>query len=167
VRALVLSALVITACTAGGRAEPRLVASERSPSLPPLVFPTMDGGAFATDEARGQVVVLDVWATYCEPCRRAVPRLDRLAAARPDVLVVGLSIDEDDAVVRRFLDEVPATFAIARDREQTTLGPPLVIRKLPTVIIVDREGRVRSRIDEASEEDYHHLLALVDALRAE
>jgi len=112
-------------------------------------------------------VVLDVWATYCKPCKEAFPRLGRLAAAHPEVQVIGLSVDEEDEVVRRYLRDVPATFPIARDRDLSIARSPMEIAALPTLLVVDRAGRVRLRRAEATTADYDALPALLAQLAAE
>lgn len=127
----------------------------------------MSGETWSSRATLGKVVVLDVWATYCKPCRKAFPKLGRLAASSPDVTVIGVSVDEEAAVVRTFLAEVPASFLVAHDPERTVEGPPLAIRKLPTVIVLDRSGRVRFRGEEMAETDYDALSGLVAQLLLE
>lgn len=159
------AAVVLAACGAPAQVGPALIPAAEAPALPPLAYPLLSGEPWAPPADR--VLVLDVWATYCVPCRKAFPKLDRLAADHPEIAVVGLSVDEDDAVVRRFLDEVPARFPIARDREQTVQSGPLQITRLPTVLVVDRRGRIRVRAAELAEAGYDALPAIVAALGAE
>ena len=135
--------------------------------LPDLTFRLMSGETWSSRAALGKVVVLDVWATYCKPCRKAFPKLGKLAASSPEVTVIGVSVDEEAAVVTQFLAEVPATFLIAHDPGRTVEGSPLAIRKLPTVIVLDRQGRVRFRGEEMSETDYDALSELVAKLLVE
>ena len=127
----------------------------------------MSGETWSSRAALGKVVVLDVWATYCKPCRKAFPKLGQLAASSPDVTVVGVSVDEEAAVVTQFLAEVPARFLIAHDPARTVEGSPLSIRKLPTVIVLDRRGRVRFRGEDMAEADYDALAGLVARLLVE
>jgi thiol-disulfide isomerase/thioredoxin len=155
-----LAALAFAAgCGAASPARPTV--------LPDLRYPLLDGGAWASAETRGKVVVLDVWATYCKPCKDAFPRLGRLAQAYPGVVVIGLSVDEDDEVVRRYLREVPAAFPIARDRDLSISRPPMTVAELPTLIVIDRAGVVRLRRAEATIADYDGLPALLDTLARE
>ena len=161
-----LAAALLTAC-APPAPRPVLTAPERAAPLPSLAYPLEGGGELALAAHRGQVIVLDVWASYCAPCRKSFPRLARLAADRPDLLVVGLSVDEEDPPVAAFLREVPAGFPIARDRTLSISTGPLRVTQLPTVLVIDRQGRIRLRIDEPTERDYEALPVLVDALRAE
>lgn len=162
-------ALVILLASCGGAAhavEPQSPDDQLAP-LPDVSYRLISGETWSSRDARGRVVVLDVWATYCTPCRKAFPKLGRLAASSLEVTVIGISVDEDDAVVRRFLDEVPASFVIARDPKRTVEASPLSIRKLPTVIILDRRGRVRYRAEEMAETDYDALSGLVATLLRE
>jgi cytochrome c biogenesis protein CcmG/thiol:disulfide interchange protein DsbE len=169
IAALVLAvAAGVGACAVAGPPPHALTPAATSPPMPPLAFPLLDGGTFSSADAAGEVLLVDVWATYCEPCRKGFPHLAQLAAARPGLVVVGLSIDEgDDEAVGRFLSETPAGFPVARDREASALAPPLSIRKVPTILLIDRAGRLRLRIEEPTDADYRALPAFVDALRGE
>ena len=138
-----------------------------SPALPALSYPLQGGGTWSSTEALGKIVVLDVWATYCKPCKDAFPGLGRLAATHPEALVIGLSVDEEDEAVRRYLQEVPATFPIARDRDLSISRSPMKVTALPTLIVIDRAGRVRLRRADAAIADYEALPALLDQLAAE
>lgn len=162
VRAFAISAVLIGCASAP--AAPTPVAAERAPMLPALSFPLVDGTAWSSAALAGDVAVIDVWATYCAPCKKSFPQLNALAA--DGVAVVGLSVDEDDAAVAAFLTEIPAQFTIARDRTLTVQEPPLAITKLPTVLVVDAAGRVRLRLEEPAESDYAALPAVIAALRA-
>lgn len=157
-----LAALVACASSA-----PQLVAADRAAALPALEYRLAAGGTWSSQPALGRVIVIDVWATYCEPCKKAFPKLDRLAAMYPDVDVVGISVDEEDASVEAFLRETPAAFAIARDPEATVQSGPLGIRVLPTVLVVDRRGRIRLRAEKMKVEDYDRLAGIVAQLRGE
>ena len=165
VRAFAIVAVLLAACSAS-RPRPTLTPADQAAPLAALAYRLLDGDPWQPAAARGRVLVVDVWATYCKPCRKAFPRLNALAA-QPEVMVVGLSVDEDDATVRAFLSATPATFPIARDPEQTVSDPPLGIVTLPTVILIDREGRERLRLVVKDEADYDVLPALIEALRAE
>jgi thiol-disulfide isomerase/thioredoxin len=160
-------ALAPSACTSSHpRALSPIPAASAAP-LPPLEYQLRSGASWTSHAAEGRVVVLDVWATYCKPCRKAFPKLDRLAAAHPEVVVIGLSVDDNDAAVEAFLREVPAAFSIARDPKQTIQSGPLAVQRLPTLFVIDRRGRIRFRGDPMREPDYDSLPALVATLLAE
>ena len=161
------STLLAVACTsacAGAPPPPTAVPAEQAAPLPALSYPLRDGGTWDSAAQAGKVVVIDVWASYCLPCKHSFPHLNDLAAD-PTVAVLGLSVDEDDAAVDAFLAEVPARFPIGRDRTQTVEAAPLGIHKLPTVLVVDAAGRVRLRLDEPRTSDYAALPAVIAAIR--
>lgn len=117
---------------------------ELGSAFPAYSVPSLDGGRFDLSAERGNVVMLNLWATWCGPCRQEIPDLqalhDRYAARR--FKVVGVSLDEESAdVVRKFAAEHRMTYPIALDPE----GRASVILEtsvLPTTVLVDREGRV-------------------------
>jgi thiol-disulfide isomerase/thioredoxin len=162
-------AIVLLLAACGARAPRTPTPAANAPLLPALSFRTTSETTWTSDGARGHVIVLDVWATYCKPCRKAFPKLAALSANRRDLVVVGISVDEADAPVTKFLSvrDVPDSFTIARDPTYTVQTGPLRIAALPTLLVVDRQGRIRLRIDKMVESDYDDLPAVVDALRAE
>ena len=167
--ALALAVVLAAAAACGApssRAPEPLPAASAAP-LPALEYPLRSGEPWRSRAALGRVLVIDVWATYCPPCRKALPKLGRLAAAHPELVVIGISVDEEDAAVEAFLREVPVAFPIARDPEVSLQAGPLAIDRLPTLLVVDRRGRIRFRGEEMAEADYDVLPGLVAALLAE
>jgi thiol-disulfide isomerase/thioredoxin len=165
-RAAVLAALVAVVSSCGGSAPPppaAATATAIAEPMPALELPLLDGGAWSAASARGTVLVIDVWATWCKPCRKGFPALDALAAGRPDASVVAVSIDEDPAVIRAFLAETPLGVPVAHDAAQSVTAAPLAIARLPTVLVVDAAGIIRYRLVEPTERDYASLPDLVDA----
>ena len=163
-RSTLLAGACASAC-AGAPPPPTAVPAEQAAPLPALSYPLRDGGTWTSAALAGKVAVIDVWATYCAPCKHAFPHLNDLAAD-PTVAVLGLSVDEDDAAVAAFLAEIPARFPIARDRTLAVQDPPLAITKLPTVLVVDAAGRLRLRLEEPAESDYAALPGVIAPLRA-
>lgn len=117
---------------------------------------------------RGNVVIVDFWASWCAPCRESLPFYERLYAARAKdgLRVLGVSIDVDRALAERFLQEVPTTFAMAWDADQR-LAAQLALDTMPTALIVDREGVVRAVHRGFVDADRASLEALVGSLLAE
>lgn len=175
VRAAAVLALALAAAACGSSRSPGSAGSPARDSipaaaaapLPPLEYRLRSGEPWTSHAALGRVLVIDVWATYCRPCRKALPKLGRLAAAHPEAVVIGISVDEEDAVLEAFLREVPVAFPIARDPEASVQSGPLAIHRLPTLLLVDRRGRIRFRGEEMAEPDYDVLPGLVAALLAE
>jgi cytochrome c biogenesis protein CcmG, thiol:disulfide interchange protein DsbE len=130
--------------------------------LPSLTLSRIAGGTWSSTSARGSVLVIDVWASWCEPCSKGFPKLDALAAQRRDVVVVAISIDEDPAALRDFIARYPLAALVVQDTEHVLTRPPLSIAQLPALLIVDADGVIRHRIEKPSEDDYDHLGDVVD-----
>lgn len=93
---------------------------------------------------RGEVLVLDIWATWCGPCRASMPHMEELQKKYADrgLRVVGISNEERD-VVKRFTDNRGLAFkTLAYDPEQS-IGGTLYVGSYPTYMIVDTEGTIR------------------------
>jgi thiol-disulfide isomerase/thioredoxin len=129
--------------------------------MPALTLPMIDGGTWSSASTRGAPLVIDVWASWCEPCSKGFPALDALAARRSDLAVVAISIDEDPAAVRGFVAKFPLRVPVIHDREQTLTRAPLHITRLPTLLLVDAEHVIRHRIHEPTERDYERIEALL------
>jgi thiol-disulfide isomerase/thioredoxin len=118
-----------------------------SPALAPdFTLKTLDGPEISLSRLRGQVVLLDFWATWCAPCREAIPHLINIQKTYQEkgVEVIGMNVDKGDAeTVRRFVKSMEIPYAI-------TLTPEEVSRKygvtaLPTTILIDKEGKIRQK----------------------
>lgn len=133
--------LAVAACGSAGP-------SPKAPSLdgpaPDFTANRVDGGTFQLSSLRGRVVVLDIWAAWCDGCEKELPVLDALASRLEPVgaAVVSVSIDEDPADALRLLR--------ARSWKMTTLydpsgrvGDAYVPPKMPAVFVIDRDGMIR------------------------
>lgn len=114
---------------------------------PDVEFQTLAGKPFRLTELKGQVVLLNFWATYCIPCREEIPALNALQAAlAPEGLkVVGASLDDSIEGVNAYQKDV------ARFEYEVLLGDSDVKVKfeqsvLPTTYLIDRQGRIRQKI---------------------
>lgn len=115
---------------------------------PELLLPSLHAGAEPVRLAdyRGKVVYLDFWSSWCAPCRRAMPDLDRLRQdfPRSEFEVVGVNVDPQAADARRFLDRVPVSYpVVAGDGD---VAERFGVRALPALIVIDRTGVVRDAI---------------------
>lgn len=161
-RALGLAGLLAAAWTATPASAGPLVFHETPRAVPALEFVDEAGNPRALAEWRGRVVVLNVWATWCAPCREEMPTLDRLQAdlGGDDFQVLALSIDHAGAsAVRRFYDEMGirrlAVFVDPSGSAVTRLG----IFGLPGTLVLDRQGLEVARLIGQAEWDTPEMMA--------
>lgn len=141
-------ALAAALFLAAGCAAPRTLPSSSNALARPLEFslPTFaDGSKHSITGDRGQVVVLDIWATWCEPCRDALPTWEQLAnqyGAR-GLRVYAISVDQDPNQVRQFLDETKISLPVLMDTDAEVAESILKVKAMPTTFFLDRRGTVR------------------------
>lgn len=162
---LVLIPLVFLWTVGGTGAEPGRMA-------PTYAASTLEGDSVDLAGLRGRVVVLNVWATWCAPCIREMPALQRIHEKLADrgLSVVAVSVDVAaagaDEEVRAFVDRFDLTFTVLRDasgRIEDAFG----VAGLPTTFIIDRDGRIQRKILGAREWDDPALAEELEALLAE
>jgi thiol-disulfide isomerase/thioredoxin len=114
----------------------------RSRPTPALALPALAGPAWTLAAARGQVVVLNFWASWCEPCRSEMPSLELLAQRheRDGLVVLAVNFRETDAAIRRFVELMPVTLPILRDADGAA-ARDWGVRIFPTTVVVGRDGR--------------------------
>jgi peroxiredoxin len=113
-------------------------------ATPPLALADLEGRAYRLDDYRGKVVLVNFWATWCEPCREEMPSMNRLRASltgRPfEVLAVNLA--ESESRVRRFMEQVPLDFPVLMDRDSAA-AKGWQARVLPISFLIGPDGRIR------------------------
>ncbi len=128
---------------------------------PPLSFEARDGSPRSLTDFRGRWVLVNLWATWCEPCMREMPSLDRLQGKLGDRLTV-LAVSEDRGgahVVDPFIGKLAIkNLAIYLDPKSLT-GQALGVRGLPTSVLIDGEGRIVGQLEGAAEWDSADMLA--------
>ena len=136
-------------------------------ALPDIAFKDGKGNPVTLADWRGRVVLINLWATWCAPCRKEMPSLARLQSmlGGDDFEVLAISVDRKGAEASaKFLSETGAenlalyvdeTFKVARD---------LKAPGLPVTILVDRQGREIGRVTGPAEWDSEDALALIGAV---
>ncbi len=126
---------------------PPVKADTKYEPVPDVEFQTLAGKSFRLNELKGQVVLLNFWATYCIPCREEIPALNSLQhdLAAKGLKVVGASLDDSVEGVNSYQKEV------AKFEYEVLIGGSDAKVKfeqsvLPTTYLIDREGRIRQKI---------------------
>jgi thiol-disulfide isomerase/thioredoxin len=113
-------------------------------ALPELAFEDGEGSPRSLADFRGKVVLLNVWATWCLPCREEMPALDRLQQqlGGRDFEVLALSIDSGGApAVKRFYEEIGIRALGIYVDPTTRAGSALAAFGIPVTLLIDRQGR--------------------------
>lgn len=134
-------------------AEPVIPVAARK-SMPQVALAQLDGGTWRLADHRGQVVLINYWASWCGPCREETPGLVRLAGEVKGLAVVGISMDEGDRDgVRAFVQRMHVEYPIAFPSPLSQMAAGMV--GLPTTILVDKEGRVaKTYVGETREREF-------------
>ena len=117
-----------------------------------------DGSAVHLSDAKGKIVVLSFWATWCGPCRELEPFFERVAArysSKPDIVFYALNCDDDESLVAPFLaEEKPKTPALFADGLERLLA----VDSFPTTVILDRTGKIAFRASGFDPDDFEKSL---------
>ncbi len=146
-----------------------LAPDERQPA-PEVSGPTLDGGTFTLSDHLGEVVVMNVWASWCAPCRKEAPALESVwqEYEGDGVQFVGLDTRDSDAAAVAFVRNYGLTYPQLLDpdgRQQLLFRQTLPPQSIPSTVLVDAEGRVAARALGAVSEA--QLRGLIDAVLGE
>jgi cytochrome c biogenesis protein CcmG, thiol:disulfide interchange protein DsbE len=146
---LVLSGVWIAT---GRDAAPVTNVTEVTPyDAPDFTLPTLDGDSLSLADLRGRVVLLNFWATWCEPCKEETPALEAAYRQLKDegLVIVGVDLFNTERSnqrgledVRRFVAQYDVTYPIVLD-ETGGASQSFGVAPIPTSIFVDRDGKVR------------------------
>lgn len=163
---LVLATLALVACSPSSRGDGPAdddrnyvagdgsvaeVAPERRSAPVQLSGPLLGGGALDLQSLRGQVVVLNVWGSWCPPCRKEAPILAKVSAdlAGSGVTFIGIDTRDSDAAAQAFEENFGITYPSFVDPNGVLLlafKGELNPSAIPTTLVLDRQGRVAGRI---------------------
>jgi peroxiredoxin len=111
---------------------------------PDFTLKSLDGGNLRLEEYRGQVVLINFWASWCGPCRQEMPLLDRLHHRYEDTgfAVLGINVEGDSDSAQEIVDKTKVTFPILIDDGQK-VSELYSLEAMPSTVVVDRDGVIR------------------------
>ncbi|HEU5209336.1 MAG TPA: TlpA disulfide reductase family protein [Longimicrobiales bacterium] len=116
---------------------------------PDFSYPTLAGDTISLSGLRGQVVLLNIWATWCPPCVREMPSMQRLheLLGEEGLRIVAVSVDAPGALgdVRSFVHEYGLEFEILLN-PGGGIQDTYAVTGLPTTFLIDRDGRIRRKV---------------------
>lgn len=102
-----------------------------------------DKGIVNLDDLHGQVVYLDFWASWCKPCRKSFPWMNKMQAryAKEGLKIIAVNLDTEHDLAKLFLKDNKAGFTIAYDPEGK-LAEKFELKGMPTSFLIDRKGKI-------------------------
>lgn len=177
VAAVIAGAAIIGAVLASGAGDPASTTDDAGGSP----FPTLPTGAVAADDVApdftadlfdgttfslsehmandGRPVFLNLWASWCFPCREEMPAIDAVAARHPEIFFLGVAVEDDPISAEEFAEEIAVSYTLGIDERNRVpeLYPAL---GLPATFFISEDGRVTGRLfGGASEETFESFIA--------
>ncbi len=158
-RPLTLVALTLLLAACQSKSAPPTPGGATAPvAVPSLELTDLDGNTISLAALKGKVVIIDFWATWCPPCREAIPDLIDLKKqyGAQGLEVVGISLDENGSrILPRFVHDFGINYPVVIGSEEIASAFGGILG-LPTTFIVDRDGKIRS-----------HFMGYIDRKRME
>lgn len=121
---------------------PRALKGADAYPAPHVAYQKLEGGTFHISDARGRVLFLDFFASWCEPCKLEIPMVERYARTHPNVTVVPIDVGEPPVVAARFA-KMYKLKNVALDPASNSQGF-FQIQGFPTIVVIDPRGRIRA-----------------------
>ncbi len=134
-----VSAVLIFTCTQTFASSVKL-----SEAAPDFTLKSLQGSNLRLEEYRGQVVLINFWASWCGPCRQEMPILDRLHQRYEDTgfAVLGVNVEGEVKPAKEIVDKTNVTFPVLIDEGQA-VSELYDLEAMPSTVVVDRDGVVR------------------------
>lgn len=127
---------------------------------PSFSLKSLDGKTWELSALKGKAIIIDFWATWCAPCRKEMPLLEKLHKEFKDagLVLLGANVGEDRALVEKFLETVDVTYPIALTNS-SDIVPALQVSSFPTYVLIGRDGKIAGyQIGSSGEEPLRDLL---------
>jgi len=142
---VLIAGLFTIVTTISGRADRQFQIVRAGDKAPDFKVLGLDGQVYRLSELRGKTVVLNFWATYCDPCRQEMPDLQKQADKWVDagVVVVGMNVGEGRVTVNNFIQQYQIRFPIYLDSDEQ-IRRSFGVREYPTTFFIRPDGRVHT-----------------------
>jgi peroxiredoxin len=120
------------------------VAGDQKGPAPEFNLPARAGQSVSLSGLKGQVVLINFWASWCGPCRKEMPVLDQLYQRYKPLgfTLLGVNVEEDSTAAENWLKDTPVSFPILFDR-RNAVSKLYDVTAMPSTVLVDRQGHVR------------------------
>jgi len=142
-----------------------LIPFPQNPETPPLELPDLSGQQHNINDYKGKVILVNFWASWCQPCLREMPSMQRLHQAmhgRP-FSILAVDVEESKSKVWRFKKLLNITFTTLLDSKGTVIKD-WGIQIYPTSYLIDSEGHIRYGVQGALEWDNEEVKQLIETL---
>ncbi len=121
-----------------------LHAETQQSEAPDFTLKSNSGKNLRLSDFKGQIVLINFWATWCGPCRQEMPKLDALFKRyqRAGLELWGINVEDDPGLADKFLKKNPVSFPVLYD-VSSEVSERYKIDAMPTTVIVDRDGNIR------------------------
>jgi len=120
-----------------------MAAAQQGPA-PDFTLKSRSGENLKLSELRGEVVMVNFWASWCGPCRQEMPLLDQLYKRYQPMgfTILGVNVEEDTAAAEKVLQEIPVSFPVLYD-SKNQVSQQYGVSAMPSTFLVDRDGKLR------------------------
>jgi peroxiredoxin len=132
-----LAATLLLAVPANG-------ASSASGPAPQFSLDARGGTKISLAQYKGQVVMLNFWASWCGPCRQEMPLLENIYKkySKMGFTLIGVNVEPDSKAAEGFLQQTPVSFPVIYDKD-STVSKAYDVSGMPSTVIIDRKGNIR------------------------
>lgn len=118
--------------------------SASSSVAPAFTLPSRAGDMVALDKLKGQVVMINFWASWCGPCRQEMPLLDQMYKRYSSLgfTLLGINVESDTKDAEQWLQKTPVSFPVLFDKENK-VSEMYEVNAMPSSVFIDRQGKVR------------------------
>ncbi len=143
-RAALLAAILALALPAWAAADPAADAAAAATPAPAFTLMSRSGKQVSLEQFKGDVVMINFWASWCGPCRQEMPLLDRIYRKYKDFgfTLIGVNVEPDSKAANAWLAATPVSYPILYDT-QSKVSKLYQVQAMPTTVIIDRKGMVR------------------------